>query len=230
MTITHTTTARPDLPATTPRPVRVVLVDRDRTVRDAIADLLEIDPTIAVVGEADTVHGALVLVSDLAPDVVILDPRLSDGDGLRICRNLKAANALTRCLILASQVEPEAMLDAVHAGAAGYMIKDLTELALGDAVKAIAAGKSRLDSHSTPVLMHEFRRRHGDQRALLTSLTTMEMTILLLLAEGLTNKQIASRMFFTENTVRTYIARLMRKLGIDNPGRAGAYAAQLRDT
>ncbi|MVU77562.1 response regulator [Nocardia sp. ET3-3] len=228
--MTITTTSRPDPRAPTPQhPVRVVVVDRDRTVRDAIADLLEIDPTISVVGEADTLHRALTLLPGLAPDVVIIDPRLPDGDGLRICRNLKATKAATRCLVLTSQVEPEAMLDAVHAGAAGYMIKDLTELALGDAVKAIAAGKSRLDSHSTPVLMNEFRRRHSDQRALLASLTTMEMTILLLLAEGLSNKQIASRMFFTENTVRAYIARLMSKLGIDTPAQAGVYAAQLRN-
>lgn len=229
MTITHPATSRPDPPAPTPRPVRVVLVDRDRTVRDAIADLLDIDPTIAVVGEAETLYRAHKLLSELAPDVAIIDPRLPDGDGLRLCRNLKAAKSATRCLILTSQVEPEAMLDAVHAGAAGYMIKDLTELALGDAVKAIAAGKSRLDSHSTPVLMHEFRRRHTGQRELLAGLTTMEMTILLLLAEGLTNTQIANRMFFTENTVGNYIARLMRKLGIDSPEQAGPYAAQLRN-
>ncbi len=143
--------SRPDRPPPSLRcPVRVVLIDRDQVVRDAVADLLELDPAVSVVGEADTRARALALLPGLKPDVVILDPRLPDGNGLEICRKLHSANAATRCLILSADVEPEAMLAAVDAGAAGYMVKDLTELALADAVKAIVAGQSRLDSHATP--------------------------------------------------------------------------------
>ncbi|MGW3542012.1 response regulator [Nocardia niigatensis] len=149
-----------------------MLIDRDRAVRDAVADLLELDSAISVVGEADSLAGALIILPELEPDVVILDPRLPDGNGLQICRNLEAASAATRCLILTSEVEPEPMLEAVRAGAAGYMIKDLTELAIADTVKAIAAGQSRLDGRSTQVLMHEWSRRHLNERELVSMLTT----------------------------------------------------------
>ncbi|APB00115.1 response regulator [Nocardia seriolae] len=206
-------------------PVRVVLTDRDRTVRDAIADLLELDPTVSVVGEADSVDRALALLPGLQPDVVILDPRLPDGDGLSICRKHRDTS---RFLILTADGDPDRMLAAVDAGAAGYMIKDLTELALADAVRVIAVGGSRLDCNSAPVLMRELRNREGRARDPIASLTTMEMTIMLLLAEGLTDQQVADRLFFSENTIRDYVTRLTRKLGLSDRSQAALHAGHLR--
>ncbi|WP_306364091.1 response regulator transcription factor [Nocardia sp. CC227C] len=146
-----------------PRPaardrVRVLLVDKERAVRRAVRDLLDLDPAVSVAGAAATLDQARLLIAELRPDVVILEPQLPDGDGLELCRSLPGADA-TRFLILTSDISAGAMLDAVGAGAAGYIVKDLTGLALADSVKAVAAGDSYLDSHATPVLMREFRRR-----------------------------------------------------------------------
>ncbi|SUA79843.1 Transcriptional regulatory protein devR (dosR) [Nocardia otitidiscaviarum] len=140
------------------RRVRVLLVDKERAVRRAVRDLLDLDPAVSVAGEAATLAKGRLLIAELRPDVVILEPQLPDGDGLELCRSVPA-DAATRFLILTSDVSAGAMLDAVGAGAAGYIVKDLTGLALADSVKAVAAGESYLDGHATPVLMREFRRR-----------------------------------------------------------------------
>ncbi|QVI19431.1 response regulator transcription factor [Nocardia tengchongensis] len=207
-------------------PVRVVLIDSDRSVRAAVADLLEVDPAVSVVGEADTLDRALTLVAGTKPDVAVIDPRLPDGDGLDICRTLRAGGAVTRFLILTADIEPGAMLAAVDAGAAGYILKDLSELALADAVKAIAAGQSRLESHTAPMLMRQARGR-GDHRPA-AALTTTEMAVMLLLADGLTDQQIAKRLVLTGATVHGYVTRLMRKFGLDDRGLLAAHTEQLR--
>ncbi|MBF6132447.1 response regulator transcription factor [Nocardia otitidiscaviarum] len=139
------------------RRVRVLLVDKERAVRRAVRDLLDLDPAVAVAGEAATLAKGRLLIAELRPDVVLLEPELPDGDGLELCRSIPAD--ATRFLILTSDVSAGAMLDAIDAGAAGYIVKDLTGLALADSVKAVAAGESYLDGHATPVLMREFRRR-----------------------------------------------------------------------
>ncbi|APA97780.1 response regulator [Nocardia seriolae] len=213
----------PRLSAPSRRPVRVVLIDRDPHVRAAIADLITIEPDIDVVGQAGSLAAGSALVTELTPHVVVLDPHLPDGDGLELCRNLRAGHSPARCLVLSTAADPDAMADAVQAGAAGYIVKDLTELALGDAIKAIAGGRSRLDRPAAPT------RHHRGDRELLAALTGMELSILLLLAEGLTHQQIAGRLFFAENTIRTYVARILRKLGLDDPAHAADYASRLRE-
>ncbi|MEV6103015.1 response regulator transcription factor [Nocardia sp. NPDC051981] len=214
----NTGSVRP--PPSRRHPVRVVLIDASRTVRDAVADLLEIDPAVSVVGQAGTLDRALPLLAGLEPDVAIIDPRLPDGDGLELCRHLRATGAATRCLILTSDTEPDAMLAAVDAGAAGYIIEDLTDLALGDAVKSLAVGRSHLGPHS-PAVRHEACRQRGDH---LPALTTMETAIMLLVADGLTDQQIADRLFFTEATIDRYIAQVQHKLGLDTRAQVGAHA------
>ncbi|MFJ9371715.1 response regulator [Nocardia sp. NPDC101769] len=214
---THSGLVRP--PPSRRHPVRVVLIDSNRAVRDAVTDLLEIDPAVSVVGQADTFARAMTLLSGLEPDVAVIDPRLPDGDGLDLCRQSQATGAVTRCLILTSDTDPDAMAAAVDAGAAGYIIKDLTDLALGDAVKALATGRSHLDAHS-PALIHEARRHRGGH---LPALTTTETAIMGLVADGLTNKQIANRLFFTENTIGRYIAQMKHKLGLGTRSQIGAH-------
>ncbi|WP_330181613.1 response regulator transcription factor [Nocardia sp. NBC_01503] len=142
-------------------PVRVALVEEDYIVRHALADLLECDRTIAIVGAAGTVAAARALLSAVRPEVVILDPHLPDGDGLELCRVLRAEHPAIRWLILSADIAPEAMLAAIHAGAAGYMVKDLTELDVAGAVKAIATGHSRLDRRPVPSLTHPLRHHDG---------------------------------------------------------------------
>lgn len=208
-------------------PVRVALVEKDHIVRHALADLLEWDRAIAIVGEAGTVATARALLLAARPEVVILDPRLPDGDGLELCRALRTAYPAIRWLILSAEIAPEAMLAAIHAGAAGYMVKDLTELDVAGAVKAIAAGHSHLDRRPVPSLTHPLRRRAGTHHAPAMALTTMEMTILLLLAQGLSNKQIARRLFFSESAIRNHLLALTRKLGLDDHTLLAEHAAAL---
>ncbi|MRH86719.1 response regulator [Nocardia sp. SYP-A9097] len=211
-------------------PVRVALIDKDHIVRHALTDLLEWDPAVEIVGEADTVAAAQALLPRLRPEVVIVDPHLPDGDGLDLCRAMRTEHPGIGWLVLSADIAPEAMLAAVHAGAAGYMVKDLTELDVAGAVKAIATGHSHLDRRPVPSLTHPLRHRTAGHHAPALALTTIEMTILLLLAHGLTNKQIAHRLFFSESAIRNHIIGLTRKLGLDDRTDLTEHAAALTAT
>lgn len=206
--------------------VRVFLVDDHEVVRRGLIDLLGADPDLDVVGEAGSVAEATSRIPAANPDVAVLDVRLPDGNGIELCRDLLSRMPELRCLILTSYTSDEAMLDAILAGASGYVVKDIKGMELARAVKDVGAGRSLLDNRAAAALMSKLRDT-TEKEDPLSGLTEQERALLGLLAEGLTNKQIADRMFLAEKTVKNYVSRLLAKLGMERRTQAAVFATQL---
>ena len=206
--------------------VRVFLVDDHEVVRRGLIDLLGSDPELEVVGEAGSVGEAMVKIPAVVPDVAVLDVRLPDGNGIELCRDLLSELPDLRCLMLTSYTSDEAMLDAILAGASGFVVKDIKGMALAKAIKDVGAGKSLLDNRAAAALMAKLRGA-AERRDPLSGLSDQERTLLGLLGEGLTNKQIAARMFLAEKTVKNYVSRLLAKLGMERRTQAAVFASKL---
>jgi two-component system response regulator DevR len=206
--------------------VKVFLVDDHEVVRRGLADLLASDPELEVIGGAGSVSEAKVRIAASKPDVAVLDVRLPDGSGIELCRDLLSDLPELRCLMLTSFTSDEAMLEAILAGASGYVIKDIRGMELAQAIKDVGAGKSLLDNRAAAALMAKLRgaAEHNDP---LSGLTDRERTLLGLLSEGLTNRQIAARMFLAEKTVKNYVSRLLAKLGMERRTQAAVFASKL---
>ncbi|OSC43215.1 hypoxia response regulator transcription factor DosR/DevR [Mycobacterium decipiens] len=207
--------------------VKVFLVDDHEVVRRGLIDLLGADPELDVVGEAGSVAEALARIPAARPNVAVLDVRLPDGNGIELCRDLLSRMPDLRCLILTSYTSDEAMLDAILAGASGYVVKDIKGMELARAVKDVGAGRSLLDNRAAAALMAKLRGGTETQDPL-SGLTDQERTLLSLLSEGLTNKQIADRMFLAEKTVKNYVSRLLAKLGMERRTQAAVFATELK--
>jgi two-component system, NarL family, response regulator DevR len=207
--------------------VRVFLVDDHEVVRRGVAEVLEDDPGITVAGEAGTVAEALARVPAVRPHVVVVDMRLPDGDGAELCRILRHRLPDVRCLVLTSFPEQEALQAAVRAGAAGFLLKQVRGPALVSAVRTVASGGTLFD----PLLDGVPRPRGpvvaGSDR--LGLLTDQERTVLRLIGEGLTNRQIGVRMGLAEKTVKNYTSHLLAKLGLERRTQAAILATELRD-
>ncbi|OBH60291.1 response regulator transcription factor [Mycobacterium sp. E2479] len=206
--------------------VTVFLVDDHEVVRRGLTELLASDPDLEVVGDAGSVSEAMVRIPATKPDVAVLDVRLPDGNGIELCRDLLSELPELRCLMLTSFTSDEAMLEAILAGASGYVVKDIRGMELAQAIKDVGAGKSLLDSRAATALMAKLRggTEHKDP---LSGLTEQERTLLGLLGEGLTNRQIAARMFLAEKTVKNYVSRLLAKLGMERRTQAAVFATRL---
>ncbi|GLX50902.1 response regulator [Streptomyces sp. MB22_4] len=211
-------------------PIRVVLMDDHEVVRRGVRDLLNDEPDIEVVGEAGSAEQALVRIPALRPHVAVLDVRLPDGDGVSVCRELRSRVPELACLMLTSFDDEEALLDAIMAGASGYVLKQIQGSELVSAVRTVAAGQSLLDPSATTKLMA--RLRGGQEREepdALPGLTDREREILALIGEGLTNRQIGQRLYLAEKTVKNHISRLLAKLGVERRVQAAVIATQAAD-
>ncbi|ARX88652.1 putative transcriptional regulatory protein DevR (DosR) [Streptomyces alboflavus] len=198
-------------------PIRVFLLDDHEVVRRGLSDLLEAEPDISVVGDADTVEHALVRGPAVRPHVAVLDVRLPDGDGVTVCRELRSRMPELACLMLTSFDDEDALLDAIMAGAAGYVLKQIKGSDLVSAVRTVASGQSMLDPETTARLMRSLRAEPGDTSSVapeLASLSSRERDILTLIGEGLTNREIGKRLYLSEKTVKNHISRLLAKLGV----------------
>ncbi|MFI7003417.1 response regulator [Nocardia sp. NPDC050175] len=207
--------------------VTVFLVDDHHIVRRGVADLIDAETDLEVIGEAGNVSQAMARIPALRPDVVVLDVRLPDGNGIELCRDLLNQHPELRCLILTSFTDEQAMLDAILAGASGYVVKDIGTLELVDAIREVGAGRSLLDNRAAAALMAKLRDEASAKTGPLASLTDQERTLLDLLGEGLTNRQIAARMFLAEKTVKNYVSRLLAKLGVERRTQAAVIASKL---
>jgi two-component system, NarL family, response regulator DevR len=205
----------------------VFLVDDHEIVRRGVADLLSEADDLTVVGQAGTAAEALAAIVALRPDVAVLDMRLPDGNGVELCRELRSRMPELNCLILTSYTDEQAMLDAILAGAGGYVIKDIRGMELVSAVREVGAGRSLLDNRAAAVLMTRLRASL-DGPGPLASLTDQERALLGLIGEGLTNRQIAERMFLAEKTVKNYVSRLLAKLGMERRTQAAVLVTRLR--
>jgi two-component system response regulator DevR len=211
-----------------PSVTRIFLLDDHEIVRRGVADLLNSVPDFEVIGEAGTVAEALRRLPAAVPDVAILDGRLPDGSGIEVCRIIREQNPSVKCLILTSYDDDEAIFAAVLAGAAGYVLKQIRGSNLIDAVRQVAAGQSLLDPTVTARVLQ--RIREGKQEdARLASLNAQERKILVLIAEGLTNRQIGERLFLAEKTVKNNVSSLLAKLGMQRRTQAAVFGANLKD-
>ncbi|OLF08974.1 response regulator [Actinophytocola xanthii] len=210
-----------------PVPYRIFLVDDHEIVRRGIADLFEDEPDLEIVGEAASVAEALARVPGSGADIAILDVRLGDGNGVELCRDLRSQLPELRCLILTSYSDDEALLNAIIAGAAGFVLKEVLGSDLITAVRTVAEGTSLMDGRTTEMLMRRLRQgRAGDSP--LDQLTDQERAVFELIGEGLTNRQIAERLYLAEKTVKNYVSHLLAKLGMQRRTQAAVLAAELK--
>jgi DNA-binding NarL/FixJ family response regulator len=206
--------------------ITVFLLDDHEIVRRGVRDLINAEAGITVIGEAATAASALARIPALKPDVAVLDIRLPDGDGVTVCREIRSKMPQVACLMLTSFSDDDALFDAIMAGAAGYVLKQIRGTDLIGAIRTIASGQSLLDPEAASRVM----RRMRDQAAAtdpLGSLTDQERRILALIGEGLTNRQIGDRLFLAEKTVKNYVSALFAKLGMQRRAQAAAYATRV---
>ena len=208
--------------------VRVFLLDDHEVVRRGIRDLLEAEDDLEIVGEAGTAEEAVGRILATSPDVCVLDVRLPDGNGVEVCRAVRERRPELACLMLTSFSDDEALLEAVLAGASGYLLKQVRGSDLVDAVRRVAAGQSLLDPTMTATLLRRIREGSTEDERLGT-LTEQERKVLHLLAEGRTNRQIADELFLAEKTVKNYVSNLLAKLGMSRRTEAAVWAARLEE-
>ncbi|GGL08136.1 DNA-binding response regulator [Sphaerisporangium melleum] len=196
-------------------------------VRRGVAALLEAEDDIEVVGEAGTAESAVARIPALKPDVAVLDVRLPDGSGVDVCREVRSRMPELACLMLTSYADEEALFNAVMAGAAGYVLKQIHGSDLVGAVRTVAAGQSLLDPRTTATMLQRLRDQaaHKDP---LAALTDQERHILELIGEGMTNRQIGERLFLAEKTVKNYVSNLLAKLNMQRRTQVAALAARLK--
>src|SRR6476620_11500598 len=206
--------------------IRVFLRDDHEVVRRGLRDLLEGDGDIEIVGESGYAAEATARIPALRPDVAVLDARLPDGSGIEVCRAVRAVDPTIKALILTSYDDDEALFAAIMAGASGYVLKEIRSSDLVAAVRHVAAGKSLIDPAMTATVLERIRRGPGTPDEL-ASLTDQERVLLGHIAEGLTNRQIAERMFLAEKTVKNYVSSILSKLGLARRTQAAVLASKL---
>ncbi|QFZ77917.1 response regulator [Streptomyces fagopyri] len=213
-------------------PIRVFLLDDHEVVRRGLTDLLDAEPDISVVGDAGSVEHALARGPALRPHVAVLDVRLPDGDGISVCRELRGRMPELACLMLTSFDDEEALLDAIMAGAAGYVLKQIKGSDLVSAVRTVASGQSMLDPTTTARLMRSLRADPTGKTALapeLAGLSPRERDILALIGDGLTNREIGGKLYLSEKTVKNHISRLLAKLGVQRRVQAAVLVSHLEN-
>ena len=210
-----------------PAQLRVFLLDDHEIVRRGVADALESDPGIVVVGEAKNASEALARVPALRPDVAVLDVRLPDGDGVTVCRELRSRMPDLKVVMLTSYSDDEALFEAIMAGASGYLLKQILGQDLVAGVRTVGAGGSLLDPTATAAVLDRIRRA-SEPAGPTALLSDQERTVLELIGEGLTNRQIGQRMFLAEKTIKNYVSHLLAKLGLERRTQVAILATELR--
>jgi two-component system, NarL family, response regulator DevR len=209
------------------QPIRVVLVDDHQMVRVGLKTLLEGFPRIQVVGEAATAAEAPEVVSQSKPDVVLLDIRLPDGSGLEVCRQLRKAHRGLRVLMLTSYYTDDMVMDAIEAGAEGYLLKEINADFLVRSIQEVLEGKSILDPAVTRKVIDRVREgKSGDSKPSLDLLSPQERRVIALVAEGKTNKEIGVELKLSDKTVKNYLSNLMEKLNFTRRSQAAVFFAQ----
>ena len=209
----------------------LLIVDDHEVVRQGLAAMLGRRPAFHIVAEAGTVAEAVAAARKFRPDLVVMDVRLPDGSGIEACREIRAEMPDTRVVMLTSYPDEDAVLSAIIAGASGYLLKQVRARDLVAALEAVGRGESLLDPAVTGRVLERIRRiATADQPDELAQLTSQEQKILLLVAEGKTNKQIAAEVFLSDKTVKNYVSSILAKLNLERRAQAAAYMARIHNT
>ncbi|OXM74369.1 MULTISPECIES: response regulator [Amycolatopsis] len=203
--------------------IEVLLVDDHEVVRRGLREMLSDEPDIEVVAEAGSADEAIAVAMHVEPDVAVVDVRLGDGDGVALCRELRARPNPPYCLVLTAFDDEEAMVGAIMAGASGYLLKQVRGQDVVNAVREVAAGRSLLDPVTTARVLDKLRHPADDE---LARLTDRERTVLELIGEGLSNREIAERLFLAEKTVKNHVTSVLSKLGMQRRTQAVAWVAR----
>jgi len=206
--------------------IRVFLVDDHEVVRRGIAEMINAEADLEVVGEAANARQAVARVAATVPDVAVLDVRLPDGSGIDVCRTIRSANPGVQCLMLTAYDDDEASYSAVLAGASGYVLKDIRGQHLIDSIRRVARGESLVQKAVTRKVVTELTGSNSDSST--ANLTTRERQVLELIADGLTNRQIGEHLDLAEKTVKNYVSGLLAKLGMARRTQAAVFGAGLR--
>jgi two-component system response regulator DevR len=211
------------------RPLRLLVVDDHEVVRQGLVSMLERREHFQVVAEAGTAAEAVEMARKFEPDLVVMDVRLPDGSGIEACREIRAEFPTTRVVILTSYPDEEAVLSAIIAGASGYLLKQIRGRDLVSALESVGRGESLLDPAVTEKVLDRVRRiATGTYTDEMAQLTQQEQKILLLVAEGKTNKEIASEVFLSDKTVKNYVSSILSKLNLERRAQAAAFVARHR--
>jgi two-component system response regulator DevR len=208
------------------RALRLLVVDDHEVVRQGLVSLLDRRAAFDVVAQAGSIAEAIAQAARYEPDLVIMDVRLPDGSGIEACREIRAARPQTRVVMLTSYPDEEAVLSAIMAGASGYLLKQIRGRDLVSALEAVGRGESLLDSAVTEKVLERVRRLASGSSDELSELTSQERKILLLVAEGKTNKEIAAEVFLSDKTVKNYVSSILSKLNLQRRTQAAAFMAK----
>ena len=208
---------------------RVFLVDDHEIVRRGIAEIIDAERDLEVVGEASTAQQALGRVAAILPDIVVLDVRLPDGSGIDVCRSILSAHPEMRCLMLTAYDDDQASYAAVLAGASGYVLKDIRGQKLVEGIRAVAAGRTLITRAVSDKVVSSLTApaSASGSASELPDLTLRERQVLGLIADGLTNRQIGERLELAEKTVKNYVSGLLAKLGMERRTQAAVYGSHL---
>ena len=211
------------------RTLRLLVVDDHEVVRQGLVALLDRRPGFQVVAQAGTVEESIAQARLHQPDIVVMDVRLPDGSGVEACREIRAELPATRVIMLTSFPDDEAVLSAIVAGASGYLLKQIRARDLVAALEAVGRGESLLDPAVTERVLERVRRiATGQVDDELSVLTPQERKILMLVAEGKTNKEIAADVFLSDKTVKNYVSSILSKLNLERRAQAAAFVAKQR--
>ncbi len=211
------------------RRLRLLVVDDHEVVRQGLVALLDRRPGFEVVAQAGTVAESIEQARLYRPDIVVMDVRLPDGSGVEACRAIRDELPKTRVIMLTSFPDDEAVLSAIVAGAAGYLLKQIRARDLVAALEAVGRGESLLDPAVTERVLDRVRRiAAGGANDELSVLTSQERKILMLVAEGKTNKEIAADVFLSDKTVKNYVSSILSKLNLERRAQAAAFVAKQR--
>ena len=209
-------------------PLRIVICDDHELVRVGLRSLLESDTGYTVVGEAGDAETAVRLCDELRPDVVLMDVRLPGRSGIEACRDVRSAHPAINVIILTAYADDEALFSSIMAGASGYVLKQIRGSDLVGAIRQVAAGRSLLDPEVTSRVLARLRGDGDLGSEPIEDLTPQERKVLNLVAEGMTNRQIAEKVFLAEKTVKNYVSNILMKLGLSRRAEAAAYMARRR--
>ncbi len=222
-------TSDTDDQGTLARPLRLLVVDDHEVVRQGLVALLDRRDEFQVVAEAGTMAESIAAARRFQPDLVVMDVRLPDGSGVEACREIRSERPETKVVMLTSYPDEEAVLSAIIAGASGYLLKQIRGRDLVAALQSVARGDSLLDPGVTERVLERVRRAAtGGEQDELSQLTAQERKILLLVAEGKTNKEIASEVFLSDKTVKNYVSSILSKLNLERRAQAAAFVAKHR--
>ena len=226
MTEVDGTTAEQAAATPVMRPIRVVICDDHELVRLGIRRMLEAESDIEVVSEASDAAAALAAVEQHRPEIVVMDVRMPGTSGIEACREIRSRHPGTRVLMLTSFADDEALFASIMAGASGYILKKIRGADLIGGVREVAAGNSLLDPTVTERVLARLRGEAVVEGDVINELTSQERKILALVADGLTNRQIAARVFLAEKTVKNYVSHILAKLGVSRRTEVASFLAR----